>query len=457
MGKCVSNTFINYFVNLQILTQILKQSSAPLKDARLVCKFWNEMVLSLPNTRLGLKINNRYTRPMDPTSFSKLCLSLQKDSKSATNRKVGRLAKKTSAICDTKKVKGKHNLPRATLITSFVVRLTNFCEIFDETVQIMKLSIDDQKCLKCIHQILGNRCPNLKQLQIFCKFTHLKEILFEPLPPKPYLKSFVLNSTLKTPIQTLTSFIQIVLNASSNLKVTIPWGSYPDLENSKFLDSLTIAQDYQQTHYVALFKLEDMSRMLLQVSYQLVSLCVGEKDDIEFVTDFGPWSRPIFQLPVKMPKLEKYRNVLVDVFQCVDVLQDFEMMPALKTLVIGKATTSKSANLNSFFRPIFKKKRQGKIFRSVTNLKILEMHDPRLSTGLKTTFPNLMRLQVDTSGSRGKESRMKLGVVLKACGGCGRLKHLELALPICPQESKDVIPALLQGNELYKGQSQFSS
>lgn len=92
------------------------------------------------------------------------------------------------------------------------------------------------------------------------------------------------------------------------------------------------------------------------------------------------------------------------------------------------------------------------------NLKIHELQDPTLLEGLKTAFPNLVRLEVVAVGRtdyREKESGMNLGVVLTACGGWVGLKHLKLRLPKYPEEILDIIQALLNGLELYKGKGSF--
>lgn len=97
------------------------------------------------------------------------------------------------------------------------------------------------------------------------------------------------------------------------------------------------------------------------------------------------------------------------------------------------------------------------ILSSVIKLKISEMHDPRLLEGLKTAFPNLRELIVTTSeemDSRGEVSGMELGVVLKACGDWGTLKHLEIVVPSYPKQIMDIIQALLdaEAKGVFKGE-----
>ncbi|OXA40169.1 uncharacterized protein LOC118439394 [Folsomia candida] len=411
-----------------ILNEIFKHNSTPLKTARLVCPFWNEIVLSLQNTRLGFKLNEKHDRRKDPFSFLALCFSLD-----------DRLAKRISASCHI-------------AVTDFGLRLTHFCDKFSDIVQIMDLSIADEDCLKYIHQVLTNCCPNLTHLQILCEFQNHKQILMDPITPKLKLKSFILNSKVKTPVLTLTNFAQVVVNASPNLReVTLPWGIHPNFENPKFLDSLTIELDGLRPRDINRFKSFELSRILNQIGDQLVSLCFGEYDAIDWIDGFENWSRKEFQIPRKMSKLQKYRNIVVDIFRCDDVLQDFERMPVLNTLVIGKTNSTKSASVHEFLQTIFD---AGKIFGGVKDLKILELHDPTLLEGLKTAFPNLVSLGLETicpEDDREEESGMKLGVVLKACGGWGGLKHLNLQLPTYPEEMMNVIQALLGGLELYKG------
>lgn len=95
---------------------------------------------------------------------------------------------------------------------------------------------------------------------------------------------------------------------------------------------------------------------------------------------------------------------------------------------------------------------------NVTSLKIFEMQDPKVFEGLKTAFPNLVRLGVDTQSQvygREEESGIKLGAVLGQLGACvvgwTGLKFVELALPTYPEHVKDILLNMLEGKELYKG------
>ncbi|XP_035700984.1 uncharacterized protein LOC118433300 [Folsomia candida] len=430
-----------------ILTEILKQAATPLRTARLVCHFWNEIALTLPNTRLSLILNDKYFRDQDPFSFSALLFSLE-----------DRLAKRISFKCYTEVTYEDGEVEPTVFIYYFASRLSHFCDKFSDTVQILEFSIDNEVCLKYIHQALTNWCHNLRRLRVFCEFTTLKEISLDPLPPKRKLQAFIIYSPIQASVLGLTSFIQVVVNASPNLRnIKIPWGCFPNFANSKFLESLTISLEALCTHDIAAFEPSGLLRMLNQIGDQLVSLYFGESDQIQCIDDYGlsNWTRKEFRLPKRMPKLEKYKNLLVDVFRCDDVLADFERMPVLKTLVIGKTDSTSSACLHEFLQTIFK---AGKILGSVKNLKIFELHDPKLLEGLKTAFPNLVRLEVGThsrTDERGEESGMKLGVVLKACGGWGGLKRIDLSLPRYPKEARDVIPALLEGRELFKGLKTF--
>ncbi|XP_035708095.1 uncharacterized protein LOC118435785 [Folsomia candida] len=325
--------------------------------------------------------------------------------------------------------------------------MTHFCDKFSDNVQILELCINAVDCLRYIHQVLTNCCPNLTRLRIACSFTKTKQMLMDPLPPKAKLTSFLFYSSRKPPV----SFIQAVVNASPNLReLSIPWGIHPNFENSKSIDSLTIGARALQARRIDRFKPVEMSRMLNQIGDQLVTLGFGEYDEVVCITGSGNWDRQEFRLPRKMPKLQKYRNMLLDVFQCDDVLHDFEKMPVLKRLVLGKTYRTKSASLHEYLQTIFN---AGKILGGVESLKIFEMHDPTLLEGLKTAFPNLVRLELDTgdmTDHRGEESRMKWGPVLKACAGWVGLKHLYLSLPTESDLVLDVIQGLLDGSELYK-------
>ncbi|XP_035716215.1 uncharacterized protein LOC118439215 isoform X1 [Folsomia candida] len=397
-----------------ILTEILKKSSTPLKTCRLVCKFWNEMVLSLQNPRLALNLakqDDDFT--CDPVPFFALCYKMD-----------DRLAKWVSTWSD---------LPEDEMEISGAsqAKLMHLCDKFGDLVEILDVIIhDEEDYLNSIHLILQNCCPNLKRLRISSPFTNLyyhnyKKIL-EGLPPKE------------------------VVNAAPNLaEVTIPWKVFPDLANSKRIHSLTIALDGVRPDdiFQADDKLSQLEKILAQVGDQLVTLRFGSVTDKAVIpTGFNSFKYSGFNLPKKMSKLQYFRNHMVDIFECGDFLQNTK---SLKTLVLGKAFTWLKS-LDEILKNIFAKK---KIFGNGTSLTLREIHDLRLFDGLKAAFPNLERLALDTYGEtdwRGRVSEMELDVVLRACVGWKSLKHLDLALPTFPEEIAYVIHDLLYAGDLYK-------
>lgn len=293
----------------QILTQILKQSSAPLRSCRLVSHFWNEIVLHLPNTRLALNLDYKIYEENNALPFFAMC-SPSDD----------RLAKRVSATCPTViKCTPSHS------INPFTYRIMHICDKFSDRVQILDIFIEFEDCLQVIFQILKNYCPNLKQVHI----VHFRdeyesdidaEILPAPLQIKPNLTWFTVYC-VKNVTPSLTTLIQLVMDASPNLKkVRIPWGFYPDLGNSKCLDNLAITLNEVRPMVVALteFNLPELSRMLGQVGDQLVTLQF-EHADIEGVSnrlDFKnslPTAR--FRLPRNMSKLVSFQNDMIDIFQ----------------------------------------------------------------------------------------------------------------------------------------------
>lgn len=269
-----------------------------------------------------------------------------------------------------------------------------------------------------------------------------------PLPPKVNLTLFKFSYWIeKSPIFPLTSFVQGIVNAAPNLReVTLPWGFCPDFANSKHLSSLTIGLTTLRALDVVGFNPADLSHTLDQVSDQLVTLCFEENNHIPGA--FGSEAWTLAELPRRMPKLKKFQNVAIDIFPYNDVLQDLDRMPVLETLVIGK-TVKPGTCLHQILQKIIDSKR---VFVGVRNLKILELQDPQLLEGLKTTFPSLESLLLKTF-FHGVGDRMKLGVVLKACGGWKGLKHLDLRLPVSNRaETFRVFTELLEGRELYKGE-----
>ncbi|OXA53524.1 uncharacterized protein LOC118435869 [Folsomia candida] len=440
--------------NPMILTEILQRRSTPLKDCRLVCHFWNDMVLNLPNTRLALrpvkKDKNRHILN-DPFPFFATCFALD-----------DRLAKQISATCST-------DLADPTrCIDSFATTLMHTCDKFSDLVQILEISVDYEECLKTVYQVLRNCCPNLKQLRIGFTFSPYRrkrsrgcEILPEPLPePKSNLTLLAVSSNRVTPF--LTNLIKVIVAASPNLRnVTLPWGFFPDFANSKRLDTLLIVLDGPQIIDIAREdgNLSELSRILAQVGDQLVRLTFCDylrKEDVLLI-DFGNLNPTGFRLPTrKMLKLKKFRNQMADIFQCDDLLRNIESLPVLETLVIGKVSI-KSNCVDEILRNIF---HSGKIFQTMKNLKIFEMHEPTLLDGLKTAFPNLESLEVKTfsrTDFRGDVSRMELSVVLDAFGRWEGLKRLLLRVTVFPDKLVNVIRALLEGKELYKELKMFET
>ncbi|XP_035713720.1 uncharacterized protein LOC118438081 [Folsomia candida] len=211
--------------NPLILTKILQNNSVSLTSCRLVSQFWNEVVLSLPNTRLSLKLNHNDEDCDEALQFFGLCFSLDK-----------RLAQRVSAESGT---------------FSIDWRLMHICGKFGDWVQILEIYLSEEDCLKSTCQVLKYCCPNLKQLRIDCDFVDARNVdLFPPdeeqiLPVKPNLTLFTLTCLDFDPeiwfVPAIAILIQLVVKASPNLReVTIPWGFYPNLANSKCLESLTI-------------------------------------------------------------------------------------------------------------------------------------------------------------------------------------------------------------------------
>ncbi|XP_021959194.2 uncharacterized protein LOC110855071 [Folsomia candida] len=421
-----------------ILTQILKQTSAPLKTARLVSTFWNDLVLSLPNSKLSLKLghdNLISNTEEDLILFFELCFALD-----------ARLAKHISATS----IRGR------TPLYSFATKLMHTCDKFSDTVQILDVSIAHEACLSPVYQVLKNCCPNLKQVRISCTFLPVSNSGSDDhavsrdlvVGKKANLTGFAFTSTRVTP--RVPKLIEAVVAAAPNLREAIlPWGIYPDFANSKFLTSLKISLDGVQPNRPGLVdrNLAELTRMLTQVSDRLEKLSFRLKF-FEFKY-LRKMFRTGFRFPRRMPKLRKFRNELGDVLVSADFLRDLEAMPVLQTLVISDRLR-RSKSLREILQNVCDA--ENNFFANVTKLVLMEVHDPRLVGGLKTAFPNLESLKVDTydeMDSDGRMSKMGLGVVLSACVGWERLKCLNLALPMYPGRIGDVIEALMDSRELY--------
>ncbi|XP_035707785.1 uncharacterized protein LOC118435598 [Folsomia candida] len=425
-----------------ILKEIFKCASTPLKSCRLVCQFWNNIVLSLPNTRLASKLAHNDKDDSDDDSqavqYFSLCRALD-----------GRLAKRISANSD---------------IVSFGWKLMYICDKFNDRVQILELCLRKENSLKLVCPVLRNCCPNLKQLRIVGKFIAKDLDLFPPgeeqiLPVKPNLTLFALTCWNFRPeikfSTTLANLIDLVVNASPNLsEVTIPWGFYPDLSNSKSLVSLNIALDE-----VDPIKIEDiqnvskLSGMLHQVNGQLVNLTIGTVQGAFLLlpsTHYRFENRPQigFHLTRRMPKLRKFSNRIVEMFRCADFFQNIEMMPFLETLVIGRQLEKRG--VDEILQGICKAKM---VLPSVRNLEVVELFNSRLLDRVATAFPNVERFEMVRMLAReveGEVRRLEVAVVLEAFRGWKRLKHLKLTLSEFPVQMGEFIWGLLRGEELFR-------
>ncbi|XP_035715634.1 uncharacterized protein LOC118438897 [Folsomia candida] len=109
--------------NPLILTAILKQNSAPLRNCRLVSHFWNDIVLSLQNTRFALKLrrNGDENVDHDPVPFFDTCFTFDP-----------RLAKRVNAAtCCTDAL---HSLAA---IYSFAAKLLHLSEKFSDRIEVL--------------------------------------------------------------------------------------------------------------------------------------------------------------------------------------------------------------------------------------------------------------------------------------------------------------------------------
>ncbi|XP_035712422.1 uncharacterized protein LOC118437497 [Folsomia candida] len=336
----------------------------------------------------------------------------------------------------------------------------HICDKFSDRIQILKLCIEGGNSLKPIFQVLKNCCPNLKQLRIEGKFIQAKDLdLFSPgeLPKKPNLTLFSLTCWNFYPeiefVTALANFIQLVVKASPNLKVvTIPWGFYPNLPKSKHLESLTIALDNVYPSDVAdTQNVSKLLEMLRQVDNHLVNLCFGTDQNQYMLVpsenyDFKKFR---FRLSRRMPKLRKFSNRIVEMFQCADFLQNIEMMPSVETLLIGREL-KELRSVDEILRGICDKKM---ILAGVRKLELIELYDPRLLDGVATAFPNVEALEMNrlwVTDFEAEVTRLEVDVILEGCRGWGRLKRLKVTLPKYPTEMGAFIQALLQGRELFQ-------
>ncbi|XP_035712073.1 uncharacterized protein LOC118437262 [Folsomia candida] len=288
-----------------ILTAILKQASAPLKTCRLVSHFWNEIVLSLKNTKLALNLEYKMNSENNALPFFEMCYPSD-----------DRIAKRISATCCT--YWDRFEPPHQTNLFSY--RIMHIGDKFSHQIQILHICIDFEDCLHAVFQILKNFCPNLKQLKITINNDYDDNLAGPILPaallPKPNL-TLVEVYALSVVTPSLTSLIQLVVNASPNLrKVLIPWGIYPDFVNLKSLGSLTTSLDNREMDAAQIeVNPTELSPMLGQVADQLVSLSFEVRNHYgrQARFDFENFNSTRFRLPRNMSKLKTFENDMIDI------------------------------------------------------------------------------------------------------------------------------------------------
>lgn len=164
------------------MTIRFKHVSPQLKSCRLVCQFWNEIILSIPN--LGLRLDQkRKSVENDPDKFFVLISTFD-----------SRLMKRIFASCDNPSFDVE-----TSSLESFGLKLTQISSKFSNIIQILNISIITNTCLNPVYTALTNSFPNLKELRVDLRSTvwiwtsrgsatpRQEEIKFLPLPQKPTL------------------------------------------------------------------------------------------------------------------------------------------------------------------------------------------------------------------------------------------------------------------------------
>lgn len=349
------------------------------------------MVLCLPNTRLAIALRDSAIGQNSVLNFFEMC-----------HRSYYLLAKRIYVTCSALPGEDPSHL-----INSFAYRMIYICDKFSDRIEFLEISIQFEDCLHVIFEILKKRCPKLQRLEITDYLGEVESdrsgaILPAPLLPRPNMTLFkVVCEKGVTPL--LTTLIQLVVHAAPNLKkVTIPWGFCADFGNSKFLDSLSISLNLRRPMDDAMadFNPAELSRMLAPVADQLVTLRFERFQDFghQRKINFKNSNPTRFSLPGYMLKLKNFQNEMIDIFQD-DPLEDIEGLPALKSLRIGTIFAG-SRRVEEILKVMYEKKM---IWENVKTLGVFGMHDPKLLKGLKTAFPNLEELEVNTWEDHSRE------------------------------------------------------
>ncbi|OXA54342.1 uncharacterized protein LOC110850369 [Folsomia candida] len=438
-----------------ILQTIFQNESLSTKNLRLVCNLWNEIILSLPQPKLSLRLTKRSeskkpSNCCDAVPFQTFCVKMEP-----------KLAK---CIIDYGCQKPALHSPSQRSSTA-ASRLLHVCDKFSQIIEEVTITFVEADFVPTLYEILQNCCPNLKKVELYFRPRGLHDEYMPsqsmiPLRVKPKLTSI----RIVDPTAQFLKMTQMIINSAPNLtrffyhgkrypnlsrRGTVKWiqvdmsrMKLKDISNCGSTNGLNEMLDHVKNHLRVLviannFDLHDVQDNInwgddddwnddsdhednVANNHELdfeddnwdddVGIELSDEDDEDYDIE-----RIAFKIP-KMKSLKMFENHLVDGFTCGDALQDIctARLPALETLKLSSAYLS-STNMDDLLQNAMRSKN---LFTGVKNLHLTDVRDPKSIIGLGQVFTNLETLSIRLLNN-GMEDR--LGTAVEWVGLCEEL------------------------------------
>lgn len=422
--------------SLQLLRIIFQNCLFSGKHLRLVCQLWNNVLLSLPESKLylcrepvehGRTENYHYD---DSPNFQLLCLTME-----------SRLAR---SIVFNEDIHIQRNVPNSYVpLTATASKFIHFCDKFSKHIERIRIApvrnleiFPNQEYV--LFSTLSRCCPNLKSIYLnletfekHCSLGSKRSTSPQFLGCQPLHRPNLTNITVMCDpyVKNPCALTQLLVSSAPNLaNLFLSCNNFPALDTCKSLQSLEI---YCHNGIArTLVNFVQLEMMLSHVAPNLVSLsftrpeCSDDfSDNFCYSTGISSLKKNSFKIP-RMPNLVEFRNELIDVFPCGESLEDISAMrmPSLKKLTFHNShVEERDKCVDDLLANVVTRK---DYFSwegiGVTNLKTSEIRNPKYISMLKTPFPHLTKLVVDSD-------RLKFEETMQACASLG-LVQLKLSI-----------------------------
>ncbi|XP_021953436.1 uncharacterized protein LOC110850308 [Folsomia candida] len=400
-----------------ILQKIFQTKRLPVKNLRLVCQSWNQIILSLPEPKLCFDLMNPHGSgdPLNCCTTAPLelvCLKME--------------PKLARCILD--------EASHSKRICSSASRLLHVCPIFSQVIEEIVFTFVDEDLIWTMYETLQNFCPNLKKIyfQVYgMRQDYARSQNMAPFWIRPKLTSIEIygydfggrNDFL------FLKMVQMIINAAPNLTRFVYRGDrYPDLSHCGKIKSIMIDMSFMNlAHISSCAGANGLNKMLDQVKTHLQVLVMDnvvslydKEDDLDVTEGIDLVAEIAFKIP-KMPSLIKFENQLVDGFTCGDNLEDIctARLPSLETLKLGKSYPYYfPSNLDDLLKRAIQSKN---LFSGVKNLVLTDVRDVESINGLGQVFTNLQSFSILNWESYGKETEKKFAHAIQWVACCDDL------------------------------------